>query len=202
MRFVLYCMTMQKPPDGESLAPPPLTGTVRAQGKLTDALISEVAQHVARGVTKSDAAAAVGIPRQTLYGWLRRGRDLLADGKTAGPMSRLATAVDHAEAHCRAWLIDCSNRAVAGDHRVDARHIQWRLAVSAPLDYQLERLGQATADGEAVQALAGPELVASLEAKLMRFLDTQDATATAPAAALAAAPVSAPAPATPEDTIQ
>lgn len=137
--------------------------------KLTPAVVRSVAEGLAKGYTRTDAAALVGVPGPTLKKWIDRGRLALEAGDEADPHAALFVAVERAEAKYRCFLVDCGNDAVA-DRNMNDKFIRWRLSLSAPKDFAH---GMESANQTPFDSLSPAECLDALKAKLQRFLDVQ-----------------------------
>ena len=174
-------MTLPKLPKDAALQPPPLDKSSQklpgSRSKLDDSVIEAIADGLAKGLSKSDAAASVGVSPQLLNSWLTQGKDLLEKNKTSSVYARLVVECQRAEAHYRAWLCQLGNESAAGNKLINHKYIAWRLGVSDRSEFQVQpgsSQDQAQNPEDQVQMLAGPELAASLESKLSRFLAAQE----------------------------
>lgn len=99
------------------------TGSVTA--RLTPQVTRDIAQHVRHGNYLETAAAAVGVHKNTLHTWLRRGRQAI---ERAWPIkdaeyAAFHRAVHEAMAESEVRTLDRLTQAGAGDWRAHA----WRL---------------------------------------------------------------------------
>lgn len=103
---------------------------------LTSDLAQEIAVLLRRGLTQTDACAAVGLARSTFYDWLARGRDLAAKDPADMTIEELrlsdfSDAVTRARARAKGDALGMIRAAMATDWRAAA----WFLERSFPEEY-------------------------------------------------------------------
>jgi hypothetical protein len=98
--------------------------------KLTTEAQEQLCALIARGNTRADAAACLGVAGCTLRAWLAAGRKARKEGKRDRFVAFLA-AVEKAEAECRKRLVQCVWKASPKNWRAAA----YLLGCKSPDDY-------------------------------------------------------------------
>lgn len=101
----------------------------RANLTLTESMVHEMAETVAKGNFRHVAAALVGVPANTLHSWTKRGREELADFHAGKRKDRTVKAVlvvelDKAEAVVHGKLV--ADVVTDGDAALKLKFLQLR----------------------------------------------------------------------------
>jgi hypothetical protein len=138
-------------------------------------MIRDIAQALAEGSTRKVAAAKAGTTDACLRQWLKRGEEQSLQGKTT-LYTKLLVEVNHAEAHYASKLDEIERRGLVEPRRYDMKHLRWRKAL---LDPKHNTLPSKSEDEQGAGALAAfqlmspEEAVRHVQAKLERFLKTE-----------------------------
>ncbi len=73
---------------------------------LTEEMIGKMAEIVGKGNFRHIAAARLGVPPNTLFSWVFRGKKYLKKGNRDAIQARLVLALDEAEAECHIELLE------------------------------------------------------------------------------------------------
>jgi hypothetical protein len=142
-------------------------------------MIDELERHLAQGLTRTQAAALLGISKQLLHDWISRGNADLEAGALS-LYAELAIAAERGRVAYEVSLLRLGNLA-ATDRNMNAGWIKWRLAQSSAEFRDSSSKSSEGGSSSGFETVTPAEAVASVAAKLERFLAAAEIAAEAEA---------------------